>query len=153
MRLASMDGRALRLFQPESTGLGMTGPMRLVALLLMLWDEDTMRGRVEWDHTQIADRTGLSVAQVATALDQLRQIHLVKETAAGPKLTWEPFETVTLPQWRDQALMRPRPLTGSLQQPTKEPQDGNDQVEVRHEARPRGAQEGHHPGPPHSSPG
>ena len=107
VRLAQMDARALTLLSPESTGCGLNGPMRLVALRLMLWEDEQREGRVEWDHDQIADRTGLSVSQVADALDKLRQVRLVRETAAGPRLTWKEFASTTLPAWRDAHMLRP----------------------------------------------
>lgn len=129
-RLPSVDRRALTLLSPVSGGCGLNGPMRLVALLLMVWEDDSESGRIEWDHDQISDRTGLSVAMVADALDKLRQIELVKETAAGPRLTWEPFSRNTLPAWRDAHMLRPKPQSGSPSQATEEP-DGNDQVAQR----------------------
>ena len=127
-RMAQVDQRAHVLLRPKSLGFGMNTPMRLIALLLMLWDEDTVKGRIEWDHDQIADRTGLTVSQVAKALDQLRQIHLVKETAAGPKLTWEPFAKRTLPAWIEAGLLRPKPMSVSPSPTAKEQSDDSHQV-------------------------
>ena len=114
-RLPNLDFRAMDLLWPQSTGCGLDPAMRLVALLLLFWDQDTLAGRIEWDHSQIADRTGLSVDQVSRALDRLRRVNLVQETAAGPKLTWWEFDEITKPQWMKEALMRPllRPTRAS----------------------------------------
>lgn len=111
--MPQVDSRAHWLLMPASKGIGLSGPMRLVALLLMLWDEDTTKDRIEWDHDQISDRTGLSVPVVADTLDKLRRVHLVTETAAGPKLTWDAFQERTLPRWKLDALMRPTRPGGS----------------------------------------
>lgn len=125
----------MTLMRPTSTGNGLNGPMRLVAMLLMLWDDDTHKGRIEWDYDQIADRTGLSVSQVEAAIANLRAVNLVRETAAGPKLTWDEFERRTLPSWQVQRqdrelrhAMRPKP--SSVSPHTPEDGDGNGNPEV-----------------------
>lgn len=116
-RLPQMDSRAMTILSPTSRGNGLNGPMRLVALLLLLWDEEQGPRRVEWDHDQIADRTGLTTAQVADALDKLRQVRMVQETAAGPRISWTQFKR-TMTEWRDAHMLRPKPPVGSHHQPT-----------------------------------
>lgn len=128
-RLPNIDFRAMDFLWPQSTGCGLDPAMRLIALLLLLWDQETYAGRIEWDHDQIADRTGLPVSHVAAALDRLRQVHLIEETAAGPKLTFEKWDKTTKPQWRNEALMRPTRQSGSPKHTPTEDPSGNDQVE------------------------
>ena len=129
MRRPNIDFRAMDILWPVSTGCGLDPAMRLVALLLLVWDQEEHRGKMEWDHDQIADRTGLSVSQVARALDRLRQVHLVRETAAGPRLTFEEWDRTTKPQWlRDAVLRPPRPSGSPAPTPTRGQADGQADV-------------------------
>jgi hypothetical protein len=143
-RLPNVDLRAMDLFWPVSTGGGFSPAMRLVALCMMVHEEHG-ESTVYWDHDMLADRTGLTVEQVAKALDQLRLVHLVRETAAGPMLTFSDWDENTRKQWLDDAIrrryeMRPTRPSGSSK-PDQENQDDDREVEARraggdgHEAR------------------
>lgn len=81
--------------------------MKLIALTMLLWDDENVKGRIEWDYDQLSSRTGLTVDQIERNLLKMERIRLIAFTAAGPKLTWDRFERDVLPDLRNEALLRP----------------------------------------------
>lgn len=84
--------------------------MRLVATMMILWEEDWHRlsnGRYGMSAAEIADRTSLTEAQVQAIMAKLVDVNLAMEMADGWKLTLEAWIESHLRPWVARANQRP----------------------------------------------
>lgn len=84
-RMHPFESAAHTVLAPESRGTVLPPSCRLIALMMMLWGEDW--ARVGFTPHEIADRTGMTPAQVTKALDQMFNERLVVQGADGYQLT------------------------------------------------------------------
>lgn len=101
VRLTEYDLNSHRLLAPTSKGTKLSAGMRLVALVLLLWDEENDPKRVSMTPDFIADRTSIPLEKLPPIMDNLEAIGLVQMYADGWRLTMDHFNRTTGKLWTD----------------------------------------------------
>lgn len=86
--------------------------MRLVALVLLSWHEETEPKRLSMTPDFISDRTSIPQDKLPAIMDRLEAVGLVRLYADGWRLTIDEFKATTVRDWTDRPR-RPIPTTGN----------------------------------------
>lgn len=90
------------ILSPDSRGCHLSPAMRLVATMMLLWEEDWSRlsgGRYGMTVEEIADRTSLEPRIVRATLAKMVDVRLIRERTDGWELTWKTWYEEALKPW------------------------------------------------------